>query len=74
MSVDTAEVIAGMLAVYLAIGLAFAFAFIARGVAAIDPDARGMPWSARLLIVPGAAILWPLMLWKWFTQKSPPVS
>ncbi len=74
MSVETAEVIAGMLAGYLVLGLAFAVAFVARGVAAIDPDARGMPWSARLLIVPGAAVLWPLMLWKWFRQKSPPVS
>jgi hypothetical protein len=74
MSVETAEVIVGALAGYLVLGLAFALALMTRGVAAIDPDARGMPWPARLLIVPGAAALWPLMLWKWFTQKAPPVS
>ena len=74
MSVETAEAIVGTLAGYLVLGLAFALAFVTRGVAAIDPAARGMPRLARLLIVPGAAALWPLLLWKWFTQKSPPVS
>jgi len=74
MSVETAEAIAGALAGYLVLGLAFALAFVTRGVATIDPAARGMPRSARLLIVPGAAALWPLMLWKWWTQQSPPES
>lgn len=74
MSVETAEAIVGTLAVYVVLGLAFASFFVARGVAAIDPAARGMSRSARLLIVPGVAALWPLMLWKWLTQKSPPES
>jgi hypothetical protein len=74
MSVDSAQAIVGALAGYLVLGLAFALAFITRGIAAIDPAARGMPRLARLLIVPGIAALWPLMLWKWFRQKSPPVS
>jgi uncharacterized membrane protein YphA (DoxX/SURF4 family) len=74
MSVETAQAIAGAFAGYLVLGLAFALAFVTRGVAVIDPAARGMPRLARLLIVPGAAALWPLMLWKWCTQKSPPVS
>lgn len=74
MSVETAELIVGALAGYLVLGLAFALALITRGLAAIDPDARGMPWTARLLILPGVSALWPLMLWKWFTQTSPPVS
>ena len=74
MSVYPAEIIISAFAVYLAVGLVFALAFVARGVAAIDPDAREMPWPARLLILPGVAALWPLLLWKWSTQKSPPVS
>jgi hypothetical protein len=73
-SVETAQAIVGVLAGYLVFGLAFALVFVSRGVAAIDPAARDMPRAARLLIVPGAAALWPLLLWKWFTQKSPPVS
>jgi hypothetical protein len=74
MSVETAEAIAGGLTGYLVLGLAFALVFVVRGVATIDPAAKGMPLLARLLIVPGAAVLWPLLLWKWFTQTSPPVS
>lgn len=74
MSVETAETLVGGLAAYLVLGLAFALAFVARGLTAIDPASRGMPRLVRLLIVPGAAALWPLLLWKWFTQKSPPVS
>lgn len=74
MSVDTATVVVATLACYLVLGLAFALVFIAKGVSAIDPDARGMPWPARLLILPGVAALWPLMLLKWLTQRSPPES
>ena len=74
MSIETAQAIVGTLAGYLVLGLAFALAFVAWGAAAIDPAARGMPRLARLLIAPGAAALWPLLLWKWFTQKPPPVS
>jgi hypothetical protein len=74
MNVETAEVIVGTLAGYAMLGLVFALAFVSRGVAAIDPGARAMPWPARLLIVPGVAALWPLMLWKWLTQKAPPLS
>jgi hypothetical protein len=74
MSIETAEAIVGTLAGYLVLGLVFAAAFVTWGVAAIDPAAQGMPRLARLLIVPGAAALWPLLLWKWCAQKSPPVS
>jgi hypothetical protein len=74
MSVETAEAIVGGLAGYLVLGLVFALAFVSRGAAAIDPAARGMPRLARLLIAPGVVALWPLLLWKWFTQKSPPLS
>ena len=74
MNVETAQAIIGTLAGYLGLGLAFALIFVMRGVAAIDPAARGMPRLARLLIAPGVIALWPLLLWKWFKQKSPPVS
>lgn len=74
MSVQTAEAIVGVLVGYLVLGLVFALVFVIWAAAAIDPAARGMPRLARLLIVPGVAALWPLLLWKWLTQKSPPAS
>ena len=35
---------------------------------------RNNQYKYRLLIFPGIAGLWPLMLTKLFTQKEPPVS
>ncbi len=74
MTVEVAEWIVGLLEGYLALGTVFASAFVARGVSRIDPAAAGMPWSARLLIFPGVAALWPLMLVKWWRQRVPPIS
>jgi uncharacterized membrane protein len=73
-TVELAGWIVGVLGAYLAIGTVFALAFVVWGASRIDPGARGMPPSARALIVPGAAALWPLVLVKWLRQKVPPVS
>jgi len=51
--------------VYAAIGVAFGLAFIVSGAPRIDQAAAGAPWSFRLLIWPGAAALWPILLPKW---------
>ena len=72
MSIQWAGWVVAMCSAYLALGAAFALAFVTCGAARIDPDARGMPWAARCLLFPGAALLWPLLLFKWSTQKAPP--
>ncbi len=53
------------LGVYGAAGAVFAVPFAWRGAGAIDPAARRGTWGFRLLTVPGAAALWPVMLAKW---------
>lgn len=53
--------------VYAAAGFVFAFAFVVRGAATIDRSAEGAPLSFRLLIFPGAAALWPILLRKWMS-------
>jgi hypothetical protein len=50
---------------YLAAGVVFAIAFVVIGVSRIDPAARGAPFGFRLLILPGSAALWPMLLTKW---------
>jgi hypothetical protein len=60
-------------AVYLIIGVVFAIAFAMRGAHAIDAGARGTPWGFKVLILPGAAALWPLMLRKWIAVRHGPV-
>jgi hypothetical protein len=52
-------------AVYGWTGLLFAIAFALRGVDRVDGAARGATWGFRVLIVPGAAALWPWLLVKW---------
>jgi hypothetical protein len=38
----------------------------------IDPMARGAGWGFRLLITPGAALFWPLLLVRWAAGSIAP--
>jgi len=60
------------LQLYMAVGFVFAVAFVLFGVQRIDPAARGGTWGFRLMILPGAAALWPLMLRRWALGLPPP--
>ena len=51
------------LALYAAIGLATALAFVAFGVTRVQPASVSL--GARILILPGAAALWPYVLLRW---------
>ena len=51
--------------IYAAVGLLFAIAFVTKGVAHVDSMAADAGWGFRLLILPGAAALWPLLLRRW---------
>jgi hypothetical protein len=53
------------LGVYLLIGFLFAIAFALIGAGRIDDVARHGTIGFRVLIVPGAAALWPMLLVKW---------
>jgi hypothetical protein len=59
---------------HLTIGALFSLLFVWRGVQALDPAARDMPLSVRLLLMPGAAALWPVLGWRWLRHKPPPVA
>lgn len=56
------------LEIYVLIGLAFAPSFLWRGAARLDPAAAGSPLGFRLIILPGAVALWPLLAWRWATR------
>lgn len=57
---------------YLAIGAAFALLFATRGVQRVDPDAVEGTWGFRVLILPGAALLWPYLALRWANGTPPP--
>jgi hypothetical protein len=63
-----AQVIAALLSVYAAAGVIFACAFVSFGIARIDGAAAGAPFGFRLIVIPGCAVLWPLLVKRWITR------
>ena len=53
------------LALYAAIGLAVGIAFVAAGASRVLPGSASFTPGARLLLLPGAAALWPYVLIRW---------
>ena len=61
-----------LLGIYLLCGLFFAIPFAFFGVGKIDPHAAHGSWGFRLLIIPGATLLWPILLRRWTSGASIP--
>jgi hypothetical protein len=66
---SAAVIVAFGLTAYAVAGVAFAVPFVMRGVSAIDARAAGAGAGFRLLIVPGAILLWPLLLRRWVASR-----
>lgn len=60
-----AVVLVNVFIVYLIIGFLFSIAFVIRGAYAIDKEVLNSPKTFRLLLIPGAILLWPVLLTKW---------
>lgn len=65
MPLQIAASIALALSAYAAAGILVGLAFVFRGVSRVDHAAAGAGLGFRLLILPGAAALWPLVLIVW---------
>jgi len=57
------------LAVYAAVGIVAALAFVAFGVTRVQ--AAPVSLGARILLLPGAAALWPYVLLRWIKAPAP---
>lgn len=66
---DAASLILNLVGLYLLIGIIFALVFAFAGIQRIDEAAKGAPVVFRLMLLPAATVLWPLMGVKWATQK-----
>ncbi len=64
-----AEVILAIIGIYLTLGLLFAIPFVWKGAPAIDSAAKGTAISFRLLLIPGATLLWPILLQYWLQSR-----
>lgn len=65
-----AEWIVDALAAYGVAGAVFAAAFVTVGIQRVDPAAEHAPLGFRLIVMPGAAALWPLLLVRWVRAVS----
>jgi len=60
-----AQIILLVVAIYCSIGFVLAVCFVLFGASRVDPAARHASWGFRLLILPGSAALWPMVLTWW---------
>ena len=65
-----AEFLVEVAAAYGLVGVVFALAFVTRGIERIDPVAKHAPVGFRLIAMPGAAALWPLLLARWIRSGA----
>jgi hypothetical protein len=63
----TFQIFASGVVIYLTVGLVVGLAFIVFGVTRVQPVALTV--GARILLLPGATVLWPLVLRRWL--KTP---
>jgi hypothetical protein len=63
-----AAVLFDALVVYVAVGLMIALAFVVVGVTRVQP--APVTLGARVLLLPGAAALWPIVLTRWIKSTS----
>ncbi len=49
------------LKLYLLVGAGFAAWFVIRGASRLDPVAQAGSWGFRILLLPGAIALWPIL-------------
>ena len=60
-----AEIFVAALEAYVLAGVLFAAVFVLVGIHRVDPVAKHAPTGFRLIITPGVAALWPLLLTRW---------
>jgi hypothetical protein len=70
MSLTAACFLAQVLAVYLTAGLVFALPFAFRWAGRLDAAARAGTLGFRLLILPGAMLLWPWLIARLLRQRG----
>ena len=66
---QVAEFFVGTLAGYGLAGAVFAVVFVLFGIHRIDSVAEHAPFGFRLIVIPGVAAFWPLLLARWLRAR-----
>ncbi len=67
---SVAGVIWFVLELYAAVGVVAAVAFVSVGIVQVLPHPMPVSLGARILIAPGAAVLWPYILIRWLRARG----
>jgi hypothetical protein len=59
-----------VLALYAVLGAVIALAFVTFGIARVLPAGTPVTLGARVLLMPGAALLWPYVLLRWVKARG----
>jgi hypothetical protein len=62
-------IILDVLVLYVLVGAVTALAFVTFGIARVLPAGTPVTLGARVVLLPGAALLWPYVLLRWL--KAP---
>jgi hypothetical protein len=65
----SASLIGNIALTYAVVGVGIALAFVASGAERVLPQPASFTLGARLMLVPGAAILWPYVLIRWLGAR-----
>jgi hypothetical protein len=65
MLIESATWAVQALGLWLATGLVVALVFFSWAFGRVEPAGRGVSIGLRLLLIPGGAVLWPVLLWRW---------
>ncbi len=63
-------VLIDLLALYAIAGAATALAFVTFGIARVLPAGTPVTLGARVLLMPGAMLLWPYVLLRWVKARA----
>lgn len=64
------QIFLNVLGIYFVIGLLFGIYFFIKGAFQLDELIKESKWTVRLLLLPGAIGLWPMLLIKIITKTK----
>jgi hypothetical protein len=60
------------LALYVLLGIVTAVLFVTTGISKVLPHGATVTPGARIVFLPGAAVLWPYVLIRWLKSRGAP--